>query len=537
MLIVVGGKTNVVGENLPLEVYDTDTSKWDRFLDIPKFRNSVIPYESGLLMYGGFEPENPNIPTNKFLFINFTQIFENFEYLLKNSDFSNISTSKDIIQTSNTQNSTFIGQVLSERIPSPNKKQIRLGLLAVIATIPGPYDNLKDIMKKIPIQNLQEESKKMHPNNSPKKTFTDFKLSYKEELAYYFLNMLKEPKIANIKFVNPAKDMLINLLDEIQKIFQSEPTLLELRSPLKIFGNLNGQYEDLFKIFEHFGYPNESFGDIEGIDYLFLGDYVDRGNKSLELICFLFALKLKYPEQINLLRGHHEDKIVNSVLGFEEECAEKLVEDTKNPNSIFQRINRVFEYMPLAAVIENKLLCVHGGIGQNVKKLEDIAKITKPIEILHDFTDLKSTPEQIIVNELLWTDPVSNNEEDDKINKRGFFGNEEIRCRKFSLERTKDFLDLNKLSMIIRSHEFIKDGYQNFNQKIITIVSCLDYCGELKNAGGIIYIRKNFVISPKIIIPERIVGQKEKKWFVIKEKSSGTQENNKIRQFVSPLRR
>ena len=117
--------------------------------------------------------------------------------------------------------------------------------------------------------------------------------------------------------------------------------------------------------------------DIERFDYLFLGNYVGRGSHSLEVICLLLALNIRYPEQIHLLRGSQEDKWVNKDLGFSEECAVRLGEDPKNENSVFQRINALFEYLPFAAVVDDKVFCVHGGISP---VLETVGQIKETFE-------------------------------------------------------------------------------------------------------------------------------------------------------------
>ena len=103
--------------------------------------------------------------------------------------------------------------------------------------------------------------------------------------------------------------------------------------------------------------------DIEAFDYLFLGDFVDRGNHSLETICLLLALKVRFPESIHLIRGNHEDKWINNGFGFSEECAQRLGEDPNDDDSVFARVNRLFEWLPLAAIVEDKIICLHGGIG------------------------------------------------------------------------------------------------------------------------------------------------------------------------------
>jgi predicted phosphodiesterase len=157
----------------------------------------------------------------------------------------------------------------------------------------------------------------------------------------------------------------------------------EIRPPVKIFGDLHGSYVDLMRFFDIWKEPSEK-GDIHAYDYLFLGNYVDKGQYSLEVICLLFALKLKYPKQIILLRGNHEDKNVNRHLGFGQECARRLGEDINDPNSVFAKINETFEYMPLAAVItqkERKIFCCHGGIGPTIQDIDSIECIQRALEI------------------------------------------------------------------------------------------------------------------------------------------------------------
>ena len=91
--------------------------------------------------------------------------------------------------------------------------------------------------------------------------------------------------------------------------------VLKVDAPVKVFGDIHGQYIDLMRFFDLWGTPDEN-GDIESYDYLFLGNYVDRGNHSLETICLLMALKIKFPDKIHLLRGNHEDKWINNAFGF-----------------------------------------------------------------------------------------------------------------------------------------------------------------------------------------------------------------------------
>lgn len=131
------------------------------------------------------------------------------------------------------------------------------------------------------------------------------------------------------------------------------------------------------RFFELWGQPcdGQTDMDIESFDYLFLGDYVDRGNHSLEVICLLLSLKIRYPEQFHLIRGNHEDKQINISFGFADECIIKFDEDINDEDSVFARVNRLFEYLPLAAIIDDKIICLHGGIGSSLNYIEEIDQL------------------------------------------------------------------------------------------------------------------------------------------------------------------
>jgi protein phosphatase len=161
--------------------------------------------------------------------------------------------------------------------------------------------------------------------------------------------------------------------------------ILQAKPPLKIFGDIHGQFTDLMSFFALYGTPHENGKkkDIENFDYIFLGDFVDRGSHSLETICLLLSLKCIYPEQVHLIRGNHEDSQININFGFRDECAEKIEEDPESEDSVFTRINKLFDWLPLAALIEDKILCLHGGIGASLNTLEDIEKINRPLEVMH----------------------------------------------------------------------------------------------------------------------------------------------------------
>lgn len=159
------------------------------------------------------------------------------------------------------------------------------------------------------------------------------------------------------------------MADEATNVLMSQPMVLRVDAPVKVFGDIHGQYQDLMRFFDLWGTPDEN-GDIESYDYLFLGDYVDRGNHSLETICLLMALKIRFPDKIHLLRGNHEDKWINNAFGFADECSNRLGEDPTDHDSVNNKINEFFDWLPLCAVIEDRIVCLHGGIGSTLVSLE-----------------------------------------------------------------------------------------------------------------------------------------------------------------------
>lgn len=153
-------------------------------------------------------------------------------------------------------------------------------------------------------------------------------------------------------------------------------------------GDIHGQYTDLLRLFEYGGFPPEA-------NYLFLGDYVDRGKQSLETICLLLAYKIKYPENFFLLRGNHECASINRIYGFYDEC--KLWNVI---NNFFACINKhcfsgkrryniklwktftdCFNCLPIAAIIDEKIFCCHGGLSPDLQGMEQIRRIMRPTDV------------------------------------------------------------------------------------------------------------------------------------------------------------
>ncbi|XP_075283227.1 serine/threonine-protein phosphatase PP1-alpha catalytic subunit [Opisthocomus hoazin] len=166
------------------------------------------------------------------------------------------------------------------------------------------------------------------------------------------------------KNVQLTENEIRGLCLKSREIFLSQPILLELEAPLKICGDIHGQYYDLLRLFEYGGFPPES-------NYLFLGDYVDRGKQSLETICLLLAYKIKYPENFFLLRGNHECASINRIYGFYDECKRRY------NIKLWKTFTDCFNCLPIAAIVDEKIFCCHGGLSPDLQSMEQPADKNK----------------------------------------------------------------------------------------------------------------------------------------------------------------
>jgi len=274
-----------------------------------------------------------------------------------------------------------------------------------------------------------------------------------------------------IKYRNLTEEEIKFLCENCRKILESQDTLLNLSSPIKVCGDIHGQFYDLIRLFGFGGYPPTS-------NYLFLGDYVDRGKQSIETISLLFALKIKYPENIFILRGNHESSKINRIYGFYDECKKKY--DKK----IWKLFNETFNYLPVAAIIEGKIFCIHGGLSPKLLSLDQIQKVKRPTEI----------PDDGLLCDLLWSDPNS------KI--LGWVENDRGISYVFGVDVVEKFLLKFGFDLICRAHQVVEEGYQFFGKKqLVTIFSAPNYCGEFNNAGAIMNVDKTLMCSFQALKP------------------------------------
>jgi|EP00944_MAST-04C_sp_MAST-4C-sp1_P013565 serine/threonine-protein phosphatase PP1 catalytic subunit len=256
-----------------------------------------------------------------------------------------------------------------------------------------------------------------------------------------------------------------------REVFLQQPMLVETTAPLVICGDTHGQFYDLLKIFEVCGFPPNK-------RYLFLGDYVDRADQSIETICMLLCYKIKFPNDFYLLRGNHEDSSINRIYGFYDECKRRYTP------RLWKTFAGVFNCMPVAALVEQQILCMHGGISPELYDLQQINKIERP----------SCTPDYGLMCDLLWADP--------DVDVTGWAESDRGVSFVFGYQVIKEFNKQFDLSLIVRGHQVVEDGYEfHANRNLVTVFSAPNYCGEFDNAGGIMTIDEEMVCSFKIIKP------------------------------------
>ncbi|XP_074033128.1 serine/threonine-protein phosphatase alpha-2 isoform isoform X2 [Leptinotarsa decemlineata] len=270
--------------------------------------------------------------------------------------------------------------------------------------------------------------------------------------------------------INLSESDVKALCFNAMRIFMNQPMLLELEAPIKVCGDIHGQFTDLLKLFSFGGFPPDS-------NYLFLGDYVDRGKQSTEVLCLLLAYKIKYPENFFLLRGNHEASSICKIYGFYEECKRRY------SIKIFKLFTDVFNTLPVAAIIDDKIFCCHGGLSPDLLHIGQIRNIERPTDV----------PAKGLLCDLLWSDPSST---------MGWSENDRGVSFSFGPDVVKKFLSKHDFDLLCRGHQVVEDGYEFFAQRrCITIFSAPNYCGTFDNAGALMSIDDNLLCSFQILSP------------------------------------
>ena len=253
-----------------------------------------------------------------------------------------------------------------------------------------------------------------------------------------------------------------SLCDKVKEIFIEESNVQPVTAPVIVCGDIHGQIYDLFELFE-------KGGQIPDSKYVFMGDYVDRGFNSVEVFSLLLALKLKYPNYITLLRGNHESRQISFTYGFSEEVNKKY-----GNSNVWNYFTDLFDYLPIAALIEGKIFCIHGGLSPLISTVDQIRLINRKMEIPHEgaFCDL------------MWSDP------DD-------IETWLMSCRGagwiYGYKVVDEFNYINNLELVCRAHQLVMEGYKFWftKQNLVTVWSAPNYCYRCGNKASILKLGSN----------------------------------------------
>ena len=300
--------------------------------------------------------------------------------------------------------------------------------------------------------------------------------------------------------------LIVQILVKARTILASEPVLVEVDSPVYVCGDLHGQYYDLVNIFKRcpplggkvFGSDSkkartdqEARTDERAYSFLFLGDYVDRGARSIEVVVTLLALKIISPQQLTMLRGNHEDEQIMLLYGFYDECKRRY------GVKLFKMFTDLFRVLPIAAIINKSIFCMHGGLSAELRFVKDIPDI-RPCNVPHSG----------IVCDLLWADP-----EADLPNDVDWAPSSRRISAVFSERALERFLIENDLDLVCRAHQVVEEGFQFFpdhkKRHLLTIFSATNYCNEFGNRGGILCVDENAVCSIITLEPPDFVQQRD----------------------------
>jgi serine/threonine-protein phosphatase 4 catalytic subunit len=258
------------------------------------------------------------------------------------------------------------------------------------------------------------------------------------------------------------------LCTKAKEILQGESNVQKVAAPVTVVGDIHGQFYDLKELFR-------VGGEIPDTNYVFMGDFVDRGYYSVETFLLLLALKVRYPERIVLTRGNHESRQITQVYGFYDECLRKY-----GSVNVWRYCTDVFDFVPLAALVEDKVFCVHAGLSPSINTLDQIRTLERKQEVPHDGA----------MCDLLWSDPEDIDGWGLSPRGAGYL---------FGADVVNTFNSTNKLELICRSHQLVMEGYKSmFNDAIVTVWSAPNYCYRCGNVASILeldeHLNKNFKI-------------------------------------------
>jgi diadenosine tetraphosphatase ApaH/serine/threonine PP2A family protein phosphatase len=257
--------------------------------------------------------------------------------------------------------------------------------------------------------------------------------------------------------------VLSDLLTTLFEILDGEPNVLYLDSPIIVCGDIHGQMLDLFKLFATASGKNGGDGNQR---YLFMGDYVDRGHSSIETFAYLAYLKVNHRDRFFLLRGNHESRETNHMYGLYNDCLAIY-----GNGGVWETMNCIFDCLPVAAVIDHRIVCVHGGLSPTITYIDQVLTIDRKKDISTTLSDTVPEPslENQAVVDLTWSDP-------EEVSK--FLPNRRGKGQLFGPNQTAMFLHNNGFDdgFVARSHQIADEGYcWKHNDKLVIVWSAPNY--------------------------------------------------------------
>lgn len=269
-------------------------------------------------------------------------------------------------------------------------------------------------------------------------------------------------QIEQLRRCTPLRESEVKALClKAREILVDESNIQRVDSPVTVCGDIHGQFYDLQELFAVGGECPET-------NYLFMGDFVDRGFYSVETFLLLLALKVRYPDRITLIRGNHESRQITQVYGFYDECLRKY-----GSVNVWRYCTEIFDYLSLSAIIDDKILCVHGGLSPSINSLDQIRIIDRKQEVPHDGP----------MCDLMWSDPEDVDGWGISPRGAGYL---------FGASVVEKFNHANGVDTIARAHQLVMDGYKwMFDESLVTVWSAPNYCYRCGNVAAILEIDEN----------------------------------------------
>uniref|UniRef100_A0A0G4FZN7 Serine/threonine-protein phosphatase n=1 Tax=Chromera velia CCMP2878 TaxID=1169474 RepID=A0A0G4FZN7_9ALVE len=248
------------------------------------------------------------------------------------------------------------------------------------------------------------------------------------------------------------------LCDKAKEILREEENVQPVKVPVTVVGDIHGQFYDLKELFKIAGQSPET-------NFLFLGDYVDRGYYSVESVTLVVALKVRFKERVCIIRGNHESRQITQVYGFYDECLRKY-----GSANVWHAFTDLFDFLPLSALVENQIFCPHAGLSPSIDSLDHVRQLERFQEVPHEGP----------MCDLLWSDP------DERtgwgISPRGA-------GYTFGQDISEQFNHSNGLRLIARAHQLVMEGFAwAQDRNVVTIFSAPNYCYRCGNQAAIMEI-------------------------------------------------